>query len=49
VRCHVCGRIIRLTGLSLLQRARHLLTEEGMDLIDARLELVGVCHACRTA
>jgi len=49
VRCQVCGRVIRLTGLALLQRARHLLTEEGMDLIDARLELVGVCHACRTA
>lgn len=47
VRCHVCGRVVRLTGFAFLQRARRLLAEEGMELLDAHLELVGVCHTCR--
>lgn len=48
VRCHVCGRVVRLTGFAFLHRARRLLAEEGMELLDAHLELVGLCHTCRT-
>ncbi len=48
-RCQVCRRVIRLAGLSLSARARVMLLEEGMDLLESRLELVGICHTCKTA
>lgn len=48
-RCHVCGRVVRLTGFAFLQRARRLLAEDGMELLDGHLELVGVCLTCRTS
>ena len=48
-RCYRCNRVIQLAGLGVENRARLMMHAQGMDLISASVEIVGICVACKQA